>query len=59
MSKNNVEYARLMRRSLEDNAHEQKTYIKMARDSLSDAEKASDKEILGKTREISKGTFRE
>ena len=52
------EYARLMRRSLEDNAHERHTYIKMALDSLSDADKASDKEVLDMTREIIKSTFR-
>ena len=34
MLNNNEEYARLMRRSLEDNAHDRKTYIKMAVDSL-------------------------
>ena len=43
MSNTKEEVARLMRRSLEDNAHERTTYIKMARDSLSDADKASDK----------------
>ena len=32
--------------------------LNMAVDALSDAEKASDKEILDKTREIIKGTFR-
>ena len=35
--------ARLMRRRMEDNAHERNTYIKMAVDSLSGANKASDK----------------
>jgi hypothetical protein len=52
------EYARLMRRSLEDNVHEQNTYIKMALDMLSDADNASDKEVLDMTREIVKATFR-
>ena len=58
MSKKKEEYARLMRGSLEDNAHERKTYIKMAVDSLSGADKASVKEILDKTRDIIKDTFR-
>ena len=40
MSTKKEEYARLMRRSLEDNAHERKTYNKMAVDSLSGADKA-------------------
>ena len=41
---NKKEYgARLMRRSMEDNAHELKTYIKLAMDSLSGTTKASDK----------------
>ena len=43
MSKKKEEYARLMRRSLEDNAHERNTYINLAMDSLSGADKASDK----------------
>ena len=43
MSKKKEDYARLMRRSMEDNVHERKTYIKMAVDSLSGANKASDK----------------
>ena len=47
-----------MRRSMEDNAHERNTYIKMAIGSLSGANKASDKEILDKTRETIKDTFR-
>ena len=58
MSSNKEDDAWLMRRSLEDNAHERKTYIKMAMDSLSGTERASDKEILDRTREIIKGTFR-
>ena len=58
MSKKKEEYARLMRRSTEDNAHERKTYIKMAVDSLYGADKASDKEILDKTREIIRDTLR-
>ena len=52
------EYARLMRRSLEDNAHERNTCITMALDALSDADKASDKAVLDTTREIVKATFR-
>ena len=47
-----------MRRSLEDNADERKTYIKMALDTVSDADKASNKALLEKTREIIKDTFR-
>ena len=43
MSKKKEEDARLMRRSLEDNAHERKTCIKLAVGSLSGADKASDK----------------
>ena len=58
MSKKKEEYARLMRKSLEDNAQERKTYIKMAMDALSGTERASDKEILDKTRDIIKDTFR-
>ncbi len=58
MSKKKEEYTRLMRRSMEDNAQERKTYINMAMDSLSGTERASDKEILGRTREIIKDTFR-
>ena len=58
MSNKKEEYARLMRRSMEDNTQERKTYIKMAMDSLSGAHRASDKEILDKTREIIKDTFR-
>ncbi|MFM7979458.1 MAG: hypothetical protein ACKPKO_09100 [Candidatus Fonsibacter sp.] len=42
MSKNE-EDARLLRKSLEDTAHERNTYIKQALDTLSDADKASDK----------------
>ena len=53
------EYARLMRQSMENNAQERKTYIKMAIDSPSGTTKASDKEILDKTREIIRDTFRE
>ena len=41
MSNKKEEYARLMRRSLADNAHDRKTYIKMVVDSLSGAYKAS------------------
>ena len=58
MSKKKEEDARLMRKSLEDNAQERKTYINMAIDSLSGTTKASDKEILDKTREIIRDTFR-
>ena len=43
MSKKKEADARLMRRSMEDNAHERTTYIQMAMDSLSGANKASDK----------------
>ncbi|MFM7988659.1 MAG: hypothetical protein ACKPKO_56040 [Candidatus Fonsibacter sp.] len=52
------EYARLMRKSLEDNVHERNTYINMALYALSDADKASDKEVLDVTREIPKNKFR-
>ena len=55
---NKEEYARLMRSSLEDNAHERNTYIKKALDTLSDADKASDKEVLDMTREIVNAMFR-
>ena len=58
MTKKKAEYARLMRNSLEDNAQERKTYIKLATDSLSGTERPSDKEILDRTREIIRGTFR-
>ena len=43
MSKKKEADARLMRRVMEDNAQERKTFIKMAMDSLSGANKASDK----------------
>ena len=52
------EYARLMRKSLADNAHERTTYIKMALDTISDAGNASEKEVLDMTQEIVKATFR-
>ena len=39
MSKKKEEDARLMRKSMEDNAQERKTYIKMAMDSLSGTER--------------------
>ena len=42
MSKKKEYDARLMRRSMEDNAHERKTYINVAVGSLSGAKKASD-----------------
>ena len=58
MSKPKENDARLMRWSLEDNTHARKTYIKMAVDSLSGADKASVKEVLDKTREIIRDTFR-
>ena len=57
MSKKKEEYARLMRRNIEYNVHERKTYNKMAVDSLSGADKALDKEILDKKREIIEDTF--
>ena len=47
-----------MRRSLEDNADERNTYIKMALDAPSEANKASNKAVLEKTREIINDTFR-
>ena len=47
-----------MRRSLEDNADERNTYIKMALNALSDADQASNTTVLDKTREILKDTFR-
>ncbi|MFM7981268.1 MAG: hypothetical protein ACKPKO_18325, partial [Candidatus Fonsibacter sp.] len=60
----NIEYvskkeetARLMRKSLEDNAPERNTNISMALDALTDAGNASDKEVLDKTREIVRHTF--
>ena len=47
-----------MQKSLKYNAQERKTYIKLAMDSLSGTERASDTEILDMTREIIKDTFR-
>ena len=47
-----------MRQKLEDNADEGKTYIRMALKALSDADKASNKAVLDKTREIINDTFR-
>ena len=47
-----------MRRSLADNADERNTYINMALDAVSDADKVSNKAVLEKTREIIKDTFR-
>ena len=52
------EDARLVRKSLEDNAHERNTYIRMALDALSASARASDKEVLDQTREIIRDTFR-
>ena len=52
------EDARLMRKSLEDNARERNTYIRMAMDALSASARASDKEVLDQTREIIRDTFR-
>ena len=52
------EDAKLVRTSLEDNAHERNTYIRMALDALSASARASDKEVLDQTREIIKDTFR-
>ncbi len=52
------EYAKLMRKSLEDNARERNTYIRMAMDALSASARASDKEVLDQTREIIRDTFR-
>ena len=57
MSKKNKEEAKLMQRSLEDNADERETYIRMALDTLSNADKASDKAVLEKTLEIIKSRF--
>ena len=51
------EDAGLMQRSLQDNAHQRNTYFNIELDALSDADKASDQEVLDKTREIAKGTF--
>ena len=47
-----------MQRKPEDNADERNTYITMALDALSDADKASNKAVLDKTREIIQDTFR-
>ena len=58
VSNKKEEDARLMRRSLEDNADKCNNYIKMALSAISDADKASNKEVLDKTREIIKDTFR-
>ncbi|MFM7984034.1 MAG: hypothetical protein ACKPKO_32385, partial [Candidatus Fonsibacter sp.] len=52
------EYARLMHKSLEDNAHERNTYIQMTLDGLSDADKASDKSVLDNKLDIINDTFR-
>jgi len=52
------EDARLVRKSLEDNAHERNTYIRMALDALSASARASDKEVLDQTREIIRDAFR-
>ena len=58
MSNKKEEDAKLMRWSLEDNANDGNNYIKMALSAISDADKASNKEVLDKTREIIKDTFR-
>ena len=47
-----------MRQKLDDNADAQKTYIRMAFNALSDADKASNKAVRDQTREIIKDTFR-
>ena len=53
-----AEDAMLMQQGLKDSADERNTYIDTALDALSDADKASDKSVLDKTREIIKDTFR-
>ena len=52
------EDAKIVRKNLEDNAHERNTYIRMALDALSASARASDKEVLDQTREIIRDTFR-
>ena len=52
------EDARLMRKSLEDNAHERNTYIRMALDAMSASARASDKEVHDQTRDIIRDTVR-
>ena len=47
-----------MRQKLEDNADDRKTYIRMAFNALSDADKASNKAVRDQTREIINDTFR-
>ena len=58
MAKKKEEDARLTQQRLKDNADERKTYINMAFDAISNADKASDKAVLEKTREIINDTFR-
>ena len=48
----------LMQQSLKDNADERSNYSKLAWDALSGADKASNKAVLEKTRDIIKDTFR-
>ena len=50
--------AMIMRQQLANNADERKTYIRMAFNALSDADKASNKAVLEKTREFIIDTFR-
>ena len=50
--------AKVMRQQLKDSADKRNTYIKKALAALSDADKASNKAVLEKTREIIKDTFR-
>ena len=58
MAKRKEADARLMQQRLKDNAGEHKTCSKMALDALSDADKASNKAELEKTRDIIQDTFR-
>ena len=58
MAKRKEKEARLMQQQLKDNADERNTYIKMAFAALSDADKASNKAVLEKTRDIINDTFR-
>ena len=48
----------IMQQKLENNADERNTYIRMAFNALSDADKASNKAVLEKTREFIIDTFR-
>ena len=47
-----------IRQELADDADERKTYIRMALNDLSDADKVRNEKVLAKTREIIKDTFR-